>query len=430
MERETRTGWGLVEEWLTSMKLGLVLLGIIAITAGLGTFIPQFDQSPQEALKVAQLWQTLGFTQIYSTFWFRFLLGLLCLNLVACSLRRFHGIYGRVFRPRPPGTAGELPAKIRTEIRGDYHVLQDSVQRTLAHKGFRLTEQETETGWSFLGLRRRWGYWGSFVTHMAFVILVLGAFMSSLLGAKGYFMVGAGSTLSLQSIMTEGRVGQNFNVRVNSAEKKYLPNGQLDNWYTNLSLISLGGRVLVRKTISVNHPLTYKGITFYQSDYTSGVRLTADVRGSKQEVLLSEQSDYYNVPGTELYFMVAQIAGSEQKPQMFYGVYNNNGQTVQQGTLSKGQTASIQGKYKMTLDGYAPFTGIQVKKDPGVGVVWLGSALLLVGLFLSFYWRPSRVAGVLSRVEETEEGILALGMTAGKDTESFLSKMRKSSGDV
>ncbi|KLU60886.1 cytochrome c biogenesis protein CcsB [Peptococcaceae bacterium CEB3] len=432
MGREMRTGWGLVEEWLTSMKLGLILLGIIAVTAGMGTFIPQVDQSPQEAAKVGQLWQTLGLTQIYSTFWFRFLLGLLCLNLVACSVRRFNGIYGRVFRPRPPRTAGDLPAKIRTEIKGDYQILQDSVQRTLAHHGFRLTGRETETGWSFLGLRRRWGYWGSFLTHMAFVILVLGAFLSSLLGAKGYFMVGAGSTLSIQSIMTEGRIDQNFNVRVNAAEKKYLPNGQLDNWFTDLSLLSPGGHVLVRKIISVNHPLTYRGITFYQSDFTSGVHLTADVRGKEQKVLLSEQNgyNYYYAPGTDLYFVVAQIAGNEQQPEMMYLVYNNNLRVVQQGTLSKGQTANIQGEYKVTLDGYAPFTGIQVKKDPGVGVVWLGSALLLVGLFLSFYWRPARVAGVLSHAEETKEGILALGMTAGKGSESFLSEIRKSSEDV
>lgn len=429
MGKETHTGFGLLEEWLTSMKLGLILLGIIAVTAGLGTFIPQVDQSPEQAAKVGQLWQTLGFTQLYSTFWFRLLLGLLCLNLVACSARRFQGIYRLVFHSRPPQVAGDLPHKIRTEIRGDFPGLQRAVEKLLAQKGFRTTAQETATGWSFLGVRRRWGYWGSLVTHLAFVILVLGAVLSSLLGFKGYFMAGAGSIVPIQSItVTNGKINQNFSVRVNSAEKKYLPSGELDNWYSDLSIVNKNGRVLAQQMISVNHPFTYRGITFYQSDYASGVHITADVQGIKKDILLREQNDYYQAPGTDLYFVVAQVKGNEQKPLMVYWVFKSNeAQPVQQGTLANGQTANIQGAYKVTLDGYVPFTGIQVKEDPGVGVVWLGSTLLLVGLFLSFYWRPARVAGVLTR-EGTTEGILTLGMTAGKDTEGFLSEIKKSSG--
>src|SRR5665648_614592 len=69
----------------SSMKLGLALLGIIAFTAAIGTVVPQIDQAPQKGEAVSQLWITMGFTHLYSAVWFRFLLGLLCINLIVCS---------------------------------------------------------------------------------------------------------------------------------------------------------------------------------------------------------------------------------------------------------------------------------------------------------------------------------------------------------
>ena len=46
----------------------------------------------------------------------------------------------------------------------------------------------------------------------------------------------------------------------------------------------------------------------------------------------------------------------------------------------------IQGsKYKFELTGYLAkkFTGLQITKDPGVLIVWIGSTLLVVGVTLS-----------------------------------------------
>lgn len=411
-------------EWLTSMKLGLILLGIIAVAAGLGTFIPQVDQNPNKAKAVGQIWQIFGFTHIYSTFWFRLLLGLLCLNLLACSLKRSRRIYGRVFQPRLPLDVSGLPNKFRTEINGDFTQLQQSMQRIISKQMFRLTTQETAEGWSFHAVRRRMGYWGSFLTHVAFVILVLGAFSGNLLGFKGYFIAGAGGTLPIQSIMlSSGKVAADFRVRINSAQKKYLSDGELDNWYTDLSILNKNGQEMSRQTLSVNHPFSYQGITFYQANFANGVRLTANIRGQKKAVVLQEQDDYFQAPGTDLYFVVAGIQGEPEKPLINYLVFKGNGaQPVQQGNLLTSQTASIQGQFTMTLERYVPFTGIQVKEDPGVGVVWLGSILLIAGLFLSFYWRPVTVAGILTRNGATD-GSLTLGMTSSKKTEELFKEI-------
>ena len=37
------------------------------------------------------------------------------------------------------------------------------------------------------------------------------------------------------------------------------------------------------------------------------------------------------------------------------------------------------------------YTGLQVAKDPGVWVVWIGCALLILGLIVSFFFSHQRV---------------------------------------
>lgn len=417
MEQKAKSSVEKIWDIFSSMKLGLALLGMIAFVAGIGTLFPQIDQDPEKANEVNQIWQTLGFTHVYSTVWFRLLLGLLCINLIVCSVQRFQGIYVRTFKPRPPANPSQVPQKIQEGLSGDAESLRRSVERSLKDKGYRVTVEEKEGNWSFLAVKRRWGNWGSLLTHIAFVILVLGALLGSFLGFKGYFMAGAGSTVNIQNIqLSKGSVKENFSVRINSAEDRFLPNGERDNWYTDMSIIE-NGQEVARKTISVNHPFTYQGVTFYQANFANGVKLTADVKGSKIPVTLRDRrGNYFQAPGTDLYLVAAAMKNDPQKPIILYQVYKGNGaQPIQTGQLTGGQTVDIQGAYQLTLDGNAGFTGLQVKRDPGVVIIWLGCALLLGGLLLSFYWRPMVISGLLQgQGQGNGQDKLMMGAWTGK----------------
>ena len=43
------------------------------------------------------------------------------------------------------------------------------------------------------------------------------------------------------------------------------------------------------------------------------------------------------------------------------------------------------------------YTGLQVAKDPGVWVVWIGCALMVVGLFIAFFMSHKRIWIVVSK---------------------------------
>ncbi|HWQ40421.1 MAG TPA: cytochrome c biogenesis protein ResB [Desulfosporosinus sp.] len=419
---ENSKGWS-DQLWsvFSSMKTGLALLGIVAFVSGIGTLIPQIEQDSEKAQAVGQLWQAMGFTHLYSTVWFRLLLGLLCINLIVCSLQRFHGIYKRTFKLTPPSSLAQVPQKNKVVVQGQFAPLRESVQEVLRQKGYRFTLSDQSDSWSFIAIKRRMGNWGSLITHLSFVVLLMGALLGSILGFKGYFMEGAGNTLPIQAIqVSKGTVSETFSVRINSAEDRFLANGERDNWYTDLSILE-NGQEVIRNTLSVNHPFVYKGITFYQASFAKGAHFTVDRNGQKTPVVLRENGqNYFQAPGTDLYLITTTLMGSStsQKAGAFYQVYKGTGvQPVQSGQLTNGQTIDVQGTYQLTFDGATGFTGLQVKKDPGVTLIWLGCTLLMAGLLLAFYWQPEVISGIF-QAENGRQGKLTVGALSGKVTDN------------
>ncbi len=105
-------------EFLTSMRLAVVLLGVIALGALLGTIIPQ--QAAAEAFAarlhpaLLAVFKALQLFDVYHSTWFVLLLVLLAVNLTACSLDRFPAAW-RQFRGGavPDGAVplNDLPAE-------------------------------------------------------------------------------------------------------------------------------------------------------------------------------------------------------------------------------------------------------------------------------------------------------------------------------
>jgi cytochrome c biogenesis protein len=82
---------GKLSPWkaLASVNLTLVLLILLAITSILGTLIPQQERALELAHRLSPgLVTFLGSLQVfdlYHSYWFRFLIGALALNLIVCS---------------------------------------------------------------------------------------------------------------------------------------------------------------------------------------------------------------------------------------------------------------------------------------------------------------------------------------------------------
>ncbi len=231
-----------------------------------------------------------------------------------------------------------------------------------------------------------------FLTHLSVLVIFIGAITGSLVGFKGYVNINEGEMISsLQTRKGENK-NLNFSVKCNSFQVDFYPNGAPKDYRSDLSVIRDGKEVL-RKTIRVNDPLDYEGITFYQSSYGRLPNAaTFEIRG-KDGVSLGNVSAPFgtqvDVPGGGFRIEVLDYRehfhlsdGSEAGPA--YGV-----NIIRPGAAPEGIWIS-ESKPEMNRYGEYSFvvkdaklinyTGLQVNKDPGVWLVWTGS---------SCWWRAS-----------------------------------------
>jgi len=69
------------------------------------------------------------------------------------------------------------------------------------------------------------------------------------------------------------------------------------------------------------------------------------------------------------------------------------------------------------------YSEIQAAKDPGVNVIWIGCALVMIGLALAFYW-PTREIKVILEESQGKTEVMAGGI-ASKNRETFQSEFEK-----
>jgi cytochrome c biogenesis protein len=386
--------------FFTSMRTGLLLLCLTALLSGIGTLIAQNN-----------------YVKILS----ELLFGLFCINLIVCSISRFDSTVKRAFHPSIPQDIRWIPRKISSSITSNSSDLRHQIERVLKTRGYRLSIRETADGWAFTALKHRLGYWGSYIAHIALITIIIGALMGGL-GFSGGLVALSGETIKFNDIpLNKGTVVKNYSIRINSIEDRYLPNGEQDNWYTNISIIQ-SGKEIANGTLSVNHPFIYDGVYYYQAQYQdlANIIVIVDDKQFAYMIPLGLTQDEGTVKNDFKYSLGQKIQDSnwyikglklKNKPVVYLEIYNPGKQEALL-KLTKNQQVSIGNGYKITLENLTNATGLEVKADPGVPVIWLGCGMLLLGLLLSFYWRPLLVCGVFISREPT--GTLFMGTPEGK----------------
>ena len=75
------------------------------------------------------------------------------------------------------------------------------------------------------------------------------------------------------------------------------------------------------------------------------------------------------------------------------------------------------------------FTGLQVAKDPGVNVVWLGCALMVIGISMAFFLSHQRVWVRLAQGQDGRVEVVLAG-SASRNRLAFEKKFEKIQTDV
>ena len=107
------------------------------------------------------------------------------------------------------------------------------------------------------------------IVHFSMILVLLGTIMGSLFGFKAQEIVPKTETFHIQNILNNGQLTiiPKTSARINDFWITYTKNKTISQFYSDISILNNQGNEINRKTISVNYPLIYNGIYYYQTDW-------------------------------------------------------------------------------------------------------------------------------------------------------------------
>lgn len=420
MSANERSFVHLIWDFFCSLKLTISLLITLAITSIIGTIIPQFpniDERYWATISVARkaMYEKLGFFDMYHSWWFLALLALFTINLIACSIKRLPHVF--TFVSTPATILSETQQKIFPAR--DLKLaasLEDSKQRLveLLSKEF-ATPVVTQVGhhYHLFAQKNPWCRLGVYVVHFSIVVIFVGAIIGNLFGYKGFVAIEEGETINAIKARNGKTIPLGFEIRCDQFTVSFydVPGGgpsKMPKEFKSILTLTQNGKEIPdykHVRLIVNEPLTYRGITFYQSSYGQANDPTAfffSVRNrdnSKVEQVAlrpgaqTKLSDGRNAsiidltdePGEGL-AATLRVSGTGE-PQ-FFKVYK------EQPSLDELRGDRL--IFTFTGTDARMYTGLQVNRDPGVWVVWIGCILMCLGLCIAFFMSHKRVWIVLA----------------------------------
>lgn len=345
-KKEKRSFFSVLINFLSSLKLTIPLLILLAALSVIGTLITQ-NASEAEYLRryskeTYYIFKGLGLFNMYHSWWFIGVLILLAINLIACSWKRLPGVWQQV--------------------------------------------RKAKSGYARLG---------TYLTHLSVILILAGGLIGAVWGAKGYVEIVEGETVEGALVRTPQWMMRPlpFAVRCDAFRVDFYPDGAPREFLSTLTFFD-GGRVVIdHAPLRVNHPISYGGLTFYQASYGISARPILEVRkkGGKgaSHTLQLRQGEVQPIPGTQaqIGFMRYQervhdmgeaillVLLAPDSPHEGFWLFKKEGLQVGEFTFI---FKALEKKN---------YTTIQVTHDPSLPIVWAGCSLLVIGMVATFTLR-------------------------------------------
>ena len=415
-ENEKEKGYDVILfDLFRSLKLTIFLLILLAILSIIGTVITQNAASEDYIERYGvRLYEVLDFFNLfdmYHSWWFSTILLLLVANLITCSLHRFPGVWNQFFRKASPVALEDsmvktLPYVERIPFPAQGKTNPEETIRSHLKKGFKhLKRVETEKAITLFSEKERFSRLGVYIAHLSLIIIILGGLMGSLFGFKGFVNILEGETVDQVGVRMKDRMTQKpipFSVRCDDFKVAFYDvpgNQRFVKEYTSILTILENGKEVLKKTVQVNHPLHYRGLTFYQSSYGALQEATIGIqwRDKKEKALLMiHEGETLSIPNSNsVIHMVRYLPEILNLGEGLQMILQRPNQPPQPLWALKDPSKIDQrnAEFVVSLEGFTnkEYTGLQVAKDPGVWVVWIGCALLILGLIVSFFFSHQRV---------------------------------------
>jgi cytochrome c biogenesis protein len=443
---------------LASIRLTILLCILLALVSLVGTLIPQKLAAVQYAGSygpgAAGIIAFLGLSDVYHSAGFVFLLCFLAANLLACSAKRFPNVWRATRREHPVPADKQFKswkyreAFVLSQVSENLeNQLEGVISKAFGKKPKQKEENTHERVYCIE--RGRYARYGPYIAHLGILLILLGGVVGIFFGFKGTVTLPEGQEAEAAWMRDKGEsIPFGFRIRCNRFVLLQYPNGAPKEYRSEVSIIDGKGATVMEGEIRVNHPLTYRGITFYQSTYGKIFETTLRVRnqqsGQETEVTV-ELNRPFSLPGDQPLRAMAvafqenlQIPLEMQRRTSFPST--GLGPAVRLVMLDdkgfgrpfwvlkefSGESRNQQGPYHFRLQAYRStyYTGLQVARDPGASLVWAGCTLLIVG-FLMALLMDHEILWVSSKREVDGRVVLCLAGRAVRHPDVYSGRFER-----
>ena len=429
---------------LTSMRIALILLLLLAVAAIPGSLFPQRSQNPVQVRQYfidnpqAAIWlDRLSMFEVFSSPWFSAIYLLLFISLIGCVLPRSIE-HLKAIGAKPPLTPKYLDRmEFYTEIK---KVDLDKIEKYLKKKRFRIRRDENSIS-AEKGYARESG---NLLFHLSLVLILIAVGVGSLLGSRGDAIVNVGdrfiNTPTSYDILGFGKYQSEdslppFSITVKDFKAEYDPvtNAAIDYELTVLTANPAGSKEETR-IIKVNQPLTYGSTKIYlQANGYAPIVVVKDKFGKVvfdgPTTFLPQDGNLSSIGAIKIPDMQPQIGfvasflptadrdpirgGFSSYPEVLdprlllavwkgdLGLNTGVPQSVYRIDTSKMERIGLKalvlnesydfGEGSITFTGWTSWVNLQIVKDPGKGFALIGAILAILGLLISLFTRQRRV---------------------------------------
>ena len=408
--------------WEVSVLAVMVLIGTLrgsSVPNTIGELLP-FTQPLVDRWYAYDIFKSLPFAG---------LLALLSIAIAVCTINRVPGIWSSITDPTVVTSRGfiasaDVSATITPATGADD--VTGLLRAHLKARRYRVVEQELNGDTHLYADKNRFGKLGTFPFHLALIMVLVGGIVGARYGFRDdEFIVAEGSTEQLLN-------GTSLSVRLEDFQDSYNPLGAPMEYRSDLVLYD-GDEEVKRQSITVNNPMTYDSVVFYQTSFGPAVslivtdlsgtvvydgtvplgRYTAKenpdapagvldlpnigqrliVVGPDANPAIDPEKDTLGLLSGELHLQLRDTTTAGTAP-------------AQTGTVAVGDGATI-GGYTVTFVRDRQWTMLQVASNPGIPIFWAAAFMMIGGLGIVFYFPHRRIRGIVSSASGPQEIQLA-----------------------
>jgi cytochrome c biogenesis protein len=371
-------------KFFNKFSFGIIILVLIACASSIGSFIEQDEElnfyqqnypldKPIYGFINWKLIETIGLDHIYSTWWFIALLITLGISLISCSITRQFPIVSNAkeyFFKKQSIAFLRLPLSIKFK---NIYYLKETIILQLQKLQFYIYQNKNLV-YGYQGLI---GRISPILVHISLLLILGGSSIGAFVNFTAQELLPKGEIFRIQNTIKVGPLTNlpTLNIRVNDFWVDYEDN-RIHQFYSNISILNNYGVELKEQTISVNNPLRLNGIDIYQSDWNLlGLRLKNLTTNEISEIpvfQLKQKSKSW------ITWIKDEVTIVFDKLENTYNVYNKKGEFLE--TKNLGDEISK----NLVLIDVLPSTGLLIKYDPSIFIIYSGFGLLIITTFLSY----------------------------------------------